>query len=290
MDVVDLYLYAGFAAGWLLGRWRPSRSPWVARATIASVVVLLALLGASFHAIATSELVAVLPAALLFAGAILGATAAVYLAARRLARPGPGPSVDHDAPPRERFPTSALLLAALLVGYGVGRAVVAPTQVLIPAALTVLLGLVGYGIELRWSSIRRAWLPLSSAVAGVAIAALAAAIVARNVADATFATALGFGWYSLTGPLVAARLGATLGLFAFLTNFVREGMTMLLAPYLGPRLRGEGLAALGGATAMDTTLYFVVRYGDRRAGALSVASGLTLTVAASLVVPLVLAL
>jgi uncharacterized membrane protein YbjE (DUF340 family) len=40
---------------------------------------------------------------------------------------------------------------------------------------------------------------------------------------------------------------------------------------------------------MDTTLYFVTRYGDRDAGSLALASGLILTVAASLIVPLVLA-
>jgi uncharacterized membrane protein YbjE (DUF340 family) len=40
---------------------------------------------------------------------------------------------------------------------------------------------------------------------------------------------------------------------------------------------------------MDTTLYFVTRYGDRNAGGLALASGLILTVAASLVLPFVLA-
>jgi uncharacterized membrane protein YbjE (DUF340 family) len=41
---------------------------------------------------------------------------------------------------------------------------------------------------------------------------------------------------------------------------------------------------------MDTTLYFVLRYGDRKAGALAVASGLTLTIAAGLLIPLLLAI
>jgi uncharacterized membrane protein YbjE (DUF340 family) len=288
--VVDVYLYAGFAAGWLLGRWRPSHSPWVARATLASVVVLLGLLGASFRAIDPQVLAAVLPGAVVFAVVLLGATAGIFLALRRA---GPGDrEPENGAPvaPRERVPTSGLLLVALFLGYGAGRLVALPTGLLIPAALTVLLALVGYGIELRLSSMRRAWLPITSAVSGAVAAALAMELLARVPGQAAFATALGFGWYSLAGPLVAARLGASLGLLAFLANFVREGLTMLLAPYVGPRLRGEGLAALGGATAMDTTLYFVVRFGDRRAGTLAVASGLTLTVAASLIVPLVLAL
>jgi uncharacterized membrane protein YbjE (DUF340 family) len=64
---------------------------------------------------------------------------------------------------------------------------------------------------------------------------------------------------------------------------------MLLSPLLGRRLRGEGLASLGGATSMDTTLYFVVGYGDADAGSLALASGLVLTLLASLVLPAILA-
>ena len=64
---------------------------------------------------------------------------------------------------------------------------------------------------------------------------------------------------------------------------------MLLSPVFGGRLRGEGLAAMGGATSMDTTLYFVTRYGDAEAGSLALASGLVLTVVASLVLPALLA-
>jgi uncharacterized membrane protein YbjE (DUF340 family) len=41
---------------------------------------------------------------------------------------------------------------------------------------------------------------------------------------------------------------------------------------------------------MDTTLYFVTRHGDPEAGSLALASGLILTVAATLVLPAVLAL
>jgi uncharacterized membrane protein YbjE (DUF340 family) len=104
------------------------------------------------------------------------------------------------------------------------------------------------------------------------------------------ATTLGFGWYTLTGPIVATRLGATAGLLAFLTNFLREDLTMLLSPSLGPRLGPEALTAWGGATSMDTTLYFVTRYGDPDSGSLALASGLVLTLAASLLVPAVLAL
>ena len=290
MAFSELFLYGGFAAGWLVGRWRPSRSPWVGRATFASVVALVALLGASFRSIAESQLADTLPWALGLAVGILATTAGLYLVLRRWEEaPREEPARSEAASPG-RLPTSGVLVATLFAGYGVGRAVVLPTSLLLTVALVVLLTLVGYGIELNLASVRRAWLPIVSAVAGAGLVGLAAVLVGGLSAVPALATVFGFGWYSLAGPLVSARLGATFGLLAFLANFLREALTMVLAPYLGPRLRGEGLSALGGATAMDTTLYFVVRYGDRRAGGLAVASGLTLSIAAGLLVPFVLAL
>jgi uncharacterized membrane protein YbjE (DUF340 family) len=41
---------------------------------------------------------------------------------------------------------------------------------------------------------------------------------------------------------------------------------------------------------MDTTLFFVTRYGESEAASLSLATGLVLTVAASLLLPVLLAL
>lgn len=257
----DVYLYVALALGWVTGRLRPSRSRWVPRATFASVILLLGLLGASFRDLTGAELVGVLPAAVIFASGVLGATAVAYLLLARLSGP-PHDAASVDASRRpERLPSSVLLLAALLVGFVVGRLVEFPAAAAVPWALAGLLALVGYSLEVAWEPMRRAWLPIGSSVAGAAIGALGLTAFFRLSAPASWGTSLAFGWYSLAGPVVATRFGATVGLFAFLANYLRELFTMLLAPYLGPRLRGEGLAALGGATSMDTTLYFVVRYG-----------------------------
>ena len=165
-----------------------------------------------------------------------------------------------------------------------------PAVASIPWVLCALLALVGFDIPLKLSGLRDVWVPLTAATVGALAAAAIFAVADRLALSAALATSLAFGFYSLAGPLVASRAGALLGLLAFLTNFLREDLTMLLAPSLGRRLRGPGLAALGGATAMDTTLYFVTRYGDEDAGSLALASGLILTIAASLALPAVLAL
>lgn len=283
----DPWLYVAFAAGFAVGRVVRVRSPWVGRATLATVVVLVGLLGASLDAVAWTALAGTIPVAVGFALVILGLTAGLYLAIARLVpEPATAASVPTTGP---RATLSLALLGALLVGFALGRAVAVPTGPGIPAVLYVLLALVGFDVHLEVAALRGLWRPLTAAVGAAFGAAALFVVVDRLAPGAALATTLAFGFYSLAGPLVAARLGAVLGLLAFLTNFLREDLTMLLSPYVGRRLRGGGVAALGGATSMDTTLYFVTRYGDPEAGSLALANGLVLTVAASLLLPLVLA-
>jgi uncharacterized membrane protein YbjE (DUF340 family) len=284
----DPILYVAFGAGLLAG-WvvRPT-TPWVGRATLASVGVLVALLGATLTVLPIVGLVETIPLALGFAGLILAATVATYLvlATRSAPLPPPEPATDSR---RGSLLVSVALLGALVAGYALGRSVDLPASEVLPYALYVLLFLVAFDLRLRSAGLRRLWMPVVAASVGAVVAGALYALAARTALSVAMATSLAFGWYSLAGPLVEARAGALLGLLAFLTNFLREDLTMLLAPAFGRRLRGPGLAAMGGATAMDTTLYFVTRYGDRDAGTVALATGLLFTVAASLLLPAVLA-
>jgi len=284
----DPFLYVAFAIGLVAGRLISVRPAWIPRATLGTVVILVGLLGASLASVPWPTLLGTVPVAFAFAGAILGLTALFYLGLARW-RPAP-PALPPTAPTDRRFPLSLLLLAALLFGLLFGHEVSVPADAAIPWVLYALLAFVGFDIPIRLSALRGVWVPLVAASLGAIGAAALFVVVLGLAPPVAFATSLAFGFYSLAGPLVLARAGATLGLLAFLTNFLREDLTMLLSPVLGRRLRGEGLTALGGATSMDTTLYFVTRYGDPEAGTLALASGLVLTVAASLVLPALLAL
>jgi len=285
----DLYLYVALAAGFAVGRFVRLKGPWVPRATLATVALLVALLGASLDSVPPVALLSAIPVALALVGGILAITVAVFALLRGL---GPGrPATPATGRPGTRRPVVTFgLLAALLAGFGLGRVVALPAAAAIPWVLCALLALVGFGLVLTAKGLERVWVPIVAASVGAVTAAVLATAFARIPLSAALATGLGFGFYSLAGPLVAARLGAVLGLIAFLTNFLREDLTMLLAPYLGRRLGGAGLTAMGGATAMDTTLYFVTRYGDPDSASLALASGLVLTIAASLLVPAVLSL
>ena len=284
----DPFLYVALFAGVLVGRLSRVRSPWVPRATLATVVVLVGLLGTALSGVSTDALLTTIPVALGFVVLILGTTTAIYLA---LERTGPNERAEASAPkPAKTFPISAALLVALLVGFGLGHFIEVPTAPAITGALYLLLALVGFDLTLRWERLNRLWVPITAAVGAALVSAALFALLTHVSLAVSLATSLAFGWYTLSGPLVAARAGAVLGLLAFLTNFLRESLTMVLSPYVGHRMRGEGLAALGGATSMDTTLYFVTRFGEKEAASLSLASGLLLTLTASLVLPAVLAL
>jgi uncharacterized membrane protein YbjE (DUF340 family) len=277
----DPFLYVAFAIGYVAGLLTKWRSPHLPEITAAVVVALVFLLGGVLGATAGLDLW-VIPLAIGFALLILGLTAVIALV---LPRPAQPPAESATSPP-SRIPLSAVLVVALLVGFAIGRTTPLPSATLLPFALYVLLALVAFDIRLPASALRALWAPLTAAVAGAVLAAFLFAALTGIGWLPSLATTLGFGFYTLTGPLVTARFGATLGLLAFLANFLRENFTMLAAPYVGRRVRGEGLSAMGGATAMDTTLYFVVRYGDRDAAGLALATGLVLTVAATIVLPL----
>jgi len=284
----DPFLYVAFGIGLVAGRLGRPTGRWVERATLGSVVVLLGLLGASLDTVPPITLVSTIPLAFGFAALLLGLTVGAFLGLARVAPERAPSSTTSDT--ARRYSVSAGLAVALIAGFGVGRIVALPTGLAIPWALYVLLALVGLGLRLSARGLRRAWVPVAASVAGAGAAAPLFVVLSHASLSVSLASAFAFGWYSLAGPLVAARVGAALGLLAFLTNFLREDLTMLLSPVLGRRLRGEGLAAMGGATSMDTTLYFVTRYGDAEAGSLALASGLVLTLAASLLLPAILAL
>jgi uncharacterized membrane protein YbjE (DUF340 family) len=283
----DPFLYVAFAAGFLVGRWLKIPGPWPGRATIVSVVVLVGLLGGSLSGVPLAYLLSTLPIALAFAALVLLATGAAYLLLA--GKSGTTRASSTESTSRDRFPLPVLILGTLVVGYLVGRVVAEPFGAAIPWALCVLLALVAFGLRWDSSKIPRAWLPIASASIGAVGAGLLASALFSIRWSLALGTSLAWGWYTLAGPLAGERFGPAAGLFAFLANFLREDLTMLLAPILGRRFRGEGIAALGGATAMDTTLYFVTRYGDPEAGGIALASGLVLTLAASLLLPAVLA-
>lgn len=104
-----------------------------------------------------------------------------------------------------------------------------------------------------------------------------------NTAD-SLAIGAGFGYYSLSSILIAEVSSPEAGVIALLSNVMREISTFILAPILIPIFGKLTPIAIGGATAMDTTLPVAVKYSGKEYGVFALFTGIVL----SMLVPVII--
>ena len=131
--------------------------------------------------------------------------------------------------------------------------------------------------------------PLLVAV-GSLVGALAAGTLLGLPLNESTAVGAGFGWYSLSGVLIAKIYSVEIGALAFLTNVIREIMACLLIPVLAVKLGKLAAVAPGGATTMDTTLPLISRFTDTHTTVVAFVSGAVLSALVPLLVPILITL
>ncbi|MCH7335198.1 lysine exporter LysO family protein [Acinetobacter sp. NIPH 2699] len=89
----------------------------------------------------------------------------------------------------------------------------------------------------------------------------------------------GFGWFSLSGPLIGKTLGAEQGTFALLTDLIREFYAIGLLYLLGKNYPNPVIGVCG-ATAMDSTLPFIKNNCSQLDVQIAIFSGFILTILA----------
>ncbi|NLY33637.1 MAG: lysine exporter LysO family protein [Alcaligenaceae bacterium] len=89
----------------------------------------------------------------------------------------------------------------------------------------------------------------------------------------------GFGWFSLSGVMVTARLGEFYGATSLMTDLFRELLSIVVLFFLGAR---HPVPAIGtaGATALDTTLPIIKKMSGNHYIATAIFSGAVLSLAA----------
>ena len=187
------------------------------------------------------------------------------------------------------------IIAALLLGGVAGylnanwSSIVSSVWVsdyLLNASLMLLLFVMGVAFAMdkdSFSKIRRTGLkilivPLAIALGTILGGVVSALILGINVV-ATAAVSAGYGWYTLTGPLVGQIFGAKWGALGFAANFLRELFTILTVSLM-VRVDKYAPTASGGATAMDTTLPIIVHYCGSDALITAFSSGFILSLIA----------
>ncbi|SHI76719.1 lysine exporter LysO family protein [Desulfofundulus thermosubterraneus] len=159
--------------------------------------------------------------------------------------------------------------------------------------------LVGTGIDLgrqkeAWRrlgalGLRALLLPLLVAAGSLSGAVLGGMFLGLPLHEAG-AIGAGFGWYSLSGVLLAKIYNVETGALAFLTNVFRELMAFALIPVLAARLGKLVAVAPGGATTMDTTLPLIARVTDADTTIIALVSGTILSALVPVLVPLIIKL
>jgi len=164
------------------------------------------------------------------------------------------------------------------------------------ALYTILLGI---GLDLggdrkAWDQLKQLGLhalgfPVFVAIGSI-VGAMVSGLVLRMPLNEAGAIGAGFGWYSLSGVLLAKIYSAELGALAFLSNVLREFIAILTMPLLAKYLSPMAALSTGGATTMDTTLPIIARATAGNMTTLAIVNGFTLTLAVPILVPLIVKL
>jgi uncharacterized membrane protein YbjE (DUF340 family) len=167
------------------------------------------------------------------------------------------------------------ILAALAVGIAIGyvnsnfASIIAGncvTGYLFNASLYLLLFVMGlsFGIDkeavakLRSTGLRVLIVPFLVALGSI-LGGLVGGLIFRLNIFSSMAVTAGYGWYTLTGPLLVQISGSEWGALGFATNFLRELLTIVTISLM-VKVDKYAPVASGGATTMDTTLPVIVRY------------------------------
>jgi uncharacterized membrane protein YbjE (DUF340 family) len=163
-------------------------------------------------------------------------------------------------------------------------------------SLVLLLFLMGFAFgvdkeamsKLRKAGLKILVVPFSIALGSILGGLVGGLILGINVI-AAMAVSAGYGWYTLTGPLVGQLFGAEFGALGFTVNFLRELLTITTVS-LTVKIDKYAPIAFGGATSMDTTLPVIVRYSGPEALITAFSSGFTLSLIAPFTITAIAAL
>ncbi|HBH13558.1 MAG: hypothetical protein XD91_0968 [Clostridiales bacterium 38_11] len=190
-----------------------------------------------------------------------------------------------------------VLIAGVLTGFFFLEPSFYPiTGTLLDLGLCLLLFFVGIDIgnnkntflHLKKLGFKIILVPISAAIGGIIGGMMIAAIFGMPVFEGA-AVAAGFGWYSLA-PLIIAPYSAELSTIAFLTNVFKEIFAIIFIPFVAKKIGFFEAVAMGGATAMDTTLPIITRNTDGETAVVSFLSGLIMTLMVPVLVPIFISL
>jgi uncharacterized membrane protein YbjE (DUF340 family) len=125
--------------------------------------------------------------------------------------------------------------------------------------------------------------------AGTILGSLAGGIVCSLIFDinifGALAIASGMSWYTLSA-IIITPISSELGTIAFLSNVFREVLAFVAIPFIAKNIGYLETIAAGAAISMDTGLLMVTRNTNSEVAVISFISGVILSLALTVLVPI----
>ena len=315
--LTSLATYVAFvAAGALIGSRKAVRSRplvWLGKIQFAALMVMVAMLGIKLGA--NDEVIPALAqigltALVLTLLAMIGSLLCVHLLRRfvlkldHYGRPaGSGAAADEQegsGGKADNGSTKWLVLAVvagMLCGYFlVPDSLLGVCSATIDWGLYLLLLLVGIDMgrqgtmlaDIKAAGFKVILVPVAVAVGTLSFTLLGALLLPVGVKDSIASTA-GFGWYSLA-PTLLQSYSLAVSATAFLSNVMREIFAIVSIPWVAKKVGYVECASLAGAAAMDSLLPVVVGATHERITIYSFVSGVILSMAVPILIPLIIGL
>jgi len=140
-----------------------------------------------------------------------------------------------------------------------------------------------------WDSIkllkRETFMIASAGLLGSLLGGAIASLLSNTPLSTSLASAAGSGYYSITTLMLKEVGGAEQALIGFISNLIRELLVIVGMPLIVKIFGRAGAVAAAGATAMDTSLPFVIKSAGKEIGILSFASGVVISILVPFLVP-----
>jgi uncharacterized membrane protein YbjE (DUF340 family) len=163
--------------------------------------------------------------------------------------------------------------------------------------LYLLIFVIGISVGANTDTLKRAirvlkrdvlLLPIFS-IGGALIGGVIAGMLTGVPLKMSLAIAAGLGWYSLAGPMLSVA-SPIWGALAFLSNIEREIISFVLIPWMKGKKGPLVPIAMGGATAMDTTMPMITRFSGEEYVLGALYNGMVLSMAVPLLIGFILSL
>lgn len=189
---------------------------------------------------------------------------------------------------------SGKYLVMVVVGVATGKFIhhpLADLNQIISGLLFILLFIIGHQMRVAGVALQQILFNKDGIILTlvIVISSLAAGMLAALISGIPLNNGLilssGFGWYTLASILTGSLLGQQYGTIAFFVDFSRELLAILLIPSLG-QLFPATMVGYSGGTAMDFTLPIIKQNLHERCVLLAISSGMLLSLAVPVLIPL----